>query len=495
MNRIIPMDQRLERLREGGSPRVLDLFSGCGGISLGFEAAGFEIAGGLELDPEAVLSHARNFHANSPQWEAHATPRDILETSPSDVCRDWGLDRPDRAFDIVVGGPPCQAFTRVGRAKLRSIRGSTNAHEDDPRARLAERFLDWVREIRPLAIMIENVPDMLNFKGRNVAEDICNELSEMRPYGYDARYTLLNAAFFGVPQARERSFILAFREDLQITPEIPAPTNYVDLPSGYLSSRRVALKLVDTLLSRFYEAPVYDPKLPRSISSEEAIRDLPALIDHLDLDKRLAPGASKQRQGIGYGETAPSAYALVMRNWQRCASNGQFHDHIARRLQRDYGTFREMAHGDEYPSAVKVSEERFQRHLEELEASGNRIRPGSEQFEIERTKFVPPYDVGKFPNKWWKLVPDMPSRTLTAHIGKDTYSHIHYDSEQARTITVREAARLQSFPDGFWFAGKMNANFRQIGNSVPPILVRCLAESLRQSLMNAIPANAAVRSG
>ncbi|NWP75057.1 DNA cytosine methyltransferase, partial [Escherichia coli] len=74
-----------------------------------------------------------------------------------------------------------------------------------------------------------------------------------------------------------------------------------------------------------------------------------------------------------------------------------------------------------------------------------------------RQSMVPPYDPAKFPNKWWKLDPLKPSRTLTAHMGKDTYSHIHYDSYQARTVSVREAARLQSFPDGFRFAGAMNA--------------------------------------
>jgi DNA (cytosine-5)-methyltransferase 1 len=83
-------------------------------------------------------------------------------------------------------------------------------------------------------------------------------------------------------------------------------------------------------------------------------------------------------------------------------------------------------------------------------------------------------------------------RTLTAHIGKDTYSHIHYDSEQARVITVREAARLQSFPDGFTFAGTMNPAFRQIGNSVPPLLARDIANCILDSLQAAaIPALAA----
>lgn len=486
MNRLASVDPRISRLLRNERPRVVDLFCGCGGISLGFEAAGFEIIGGVEYDPEAIQSHATNFHANSPLRTSHSVPRDILQIDPADVCNDWGLERPDYAFDIVVGGPPCQAFTRVGRAKLRSVAGSDRAHQEDPRANLVHRFIDWVREIQPLAILIENVPDMLNFSGKNVAEEICEALSEIAPIRYRPKYTLLNAAFYGVPQARERAFIVAYREDLGITPSFPAPTHFVDLPRGYVGSRNVALKLIKTEGSKYFEALIQDKSRPKSVSSEDAIKDLQEIYDHLPLEHRLAPGASTQKEGVGYGSKASSKYGYAMRNWPGHSSNGLFHDHISRRLQRDYETFRNMSHGDEYPAALKVAEARLHQHLNEMEQKGMRIEPASEQFLAEWKKFVPPYDASKFPNKWWKLIPDMPSRTLTAHIGKDTYSHIHYDSNQARTITVREAARIQSFPDGFRFAGRMNASFRQVGNSVPPLLVKILAEKIRSELEAAL---------
>ena len=93
-----------------------------------------------------------------------------------------------------------------------------------------------------------------------------------------------------------------------------------------------------------------------------------------------------------------------------------------------------------------------------------------------------PYDPGKFPNKWWKLYRDKPVRTLLAHLGKDSYSHIHFDSEQARTISIREAARLQSFPDGFVFRGSMNPAFKQIGNAVPPLVAYAIAMAMRSML-------------
>jgi hypothetical protein len=94
---------------------------------------------------------------------------------------------------------------------------------------------------------------------------------------------------------------------------------------------------------------------------------------------------------------------------------------------------------------------------------------------------VPPDDPSKFPNKWRKMERDAPCRTLMAHLGKDTYSHIHFDSEQARTISVREAARLQSFPDGFRLEGRTNVGFRQVGNAAP-LLSFALARSVTKTL-------------
>jgi DNA (cytosine-5)-methyltransferase 1 len=145
-----------------------------------------------------------------------------------------------------------------------------------------------------------------------------------------------------------------------------------------------------------------------------------------------------------------------------------------------------MAPGDQYPEALQHANDLFAEHLRTLEAVGAAPIAGTEAFLTLRAQFVPPYDPNKFPNKWRKMEADQPARTLMAHLGKDTYSHIHYDSSQARTISVREAARLQSFPDGFVFTGAMNAAFRQIGNAVPPLLAAAVAATMRQTLDRAI---------
>jgi DNA (cytosine-5)-methyltransferase 1 len=144
-----------------------------------------------------------------------------------------------------------------------------------------------------------------------------------------------------------------------------------------------------------------------------------------------------------------------------------------------------MDAGDQYPEAYQHALKMFSKRLAELERSGRKVRSGSAEYEQIKSSMVPPYDAGKFPNKWRKMWRDQPARTLLAHLSKDSYSHIHYDSRQARTISVREAARLQSFPDGFLFAGSMNPAFRQIGNAVPPLLAFAVAQKVMAALQNA----------
>ena len=171
-----------------------------------------------------------------------------------------------------------------------------------------------------------------------------------------------------------------------------------------------------------------------------------------------------------------------MRTWPGFEAPRKLLDHVIRYLPRDYELFARMNPGDQYPQAWRHARDMFEERLAALRRNGHEMRAGSEEYEAVRRGCVPPYDVGKFPNKWRKMWPDAPARTLMAHLGKDSYSHIHYDSEQARTISVREAARLQSFPDGFVFCGTMNPAFRQIGNAVPPLMAKALAREMMGAL-------------
>ena len=221
--------------------------------------------------------------------------------------------------------------------------------------------------------------------------------------------------------------------------------------------------------------------LPKAITAREALADLPEITAHLE--GKLRRGARRFTELVLYknGER-PTNYATLMRQWPGFEAPGGVFDHVIRSLPRDYAIFREMKPGDQYPEAFALAERMLERRLRELERRGKRVKVGSSQYEGLRRSMVPPYDPGKFPNKWRKMEPDLPARTLMAHLGKDGYSHIHYDSKQARTISVREAARLQSFPDGFRFCGTMNPAFRQIGNAVPPLVAKAIAERILDAL-------------
>jgi DNA (cytosine-5)-methyltransferase 1 len=469
--------RKVERIARGERARVLDLFAGCGGISLGCQRAGFEISAGVELDELAAASHARNFHGGSPdEFEVHAEPRDITTTEPDELCEKLGLGGVEDAVDVIVGGPPCQAYARVGRAKLREVAEHPKAFKIDPRGNLYLRYLAYVRAFKPLALMVENVPDILHYGGHNVVEEIAEALGGC---GYEAKYSLLNSAFHGVPQMRDRVFLIAYRRELGIRPTFPKATHHMRLPPGYAGTRAVALRYVDLLGGAGYQQPdLGDESLPFPVTAHEAIGDLPPIRgDSVTRGvRRFGPDTwVPYRAG---GEV--SAYASMMRAWPAFESDGGVTDHAIRFLPRDGSIFSAMPEGAEYPEAHRVATRLF-----EVEAARRGLTPRMKAWaELERA-MVPPYDPAKFPNRWWKLRRDFPVRTLMAHIGKDTYSHIHYDGAQARTISVREAARLQSFPDGFVFKGSMNPSFRQIGNAVPPLMASALAETMKSALASA----------
>lgn len=465
-------------------PRVLDLFAGCGGLSLGFRAAGCDIAAALEIDELAARSHAINFFKDAPKEtiEHHAKPRDVASLEPEDLVAEFGLGKTAEAIDIIVGGPPCQAYARVGRAKLREVADHPRAFKIDPRGNLYLRYLHYVDRLKPLAILFENVPDILNYGGHNVVQEIVEALDDM---GYEAAYSLINAAHHGVPQMRDRVYMIAYRKELGTTVRFPRATHNCDLPPGYAGTRAVSLKLINTSDGyAFIKPDTGHEGLPHAVTAREAIGDLPPFTLHLE--GKLKRGARRFNEAVHYRRTAwenLSPYARLMRSWPGFEARDGIYDHVLRFLPRDARIFKAMAPGDEYPAAHRVALKLFQ-----TSARRRGLSPSSTEWNSLRDSMVPPYDETKFPNRWWKLKANGPVRTLTAHIGKDTYTHIHYDSDQARVITVREAARLQSFPDGFVFAGTMNPAFRQIGNAVPPVLAREIASEIVSTLRGALSA-------
>jgi DNA (cytosine-5)-methyltransferase 1 len=463
--------RKLVRLAAGGKPRVLDMFAGAGGISLGFHRAGFQIDGALEIEPLPALTHALNFHGDNRELTAvHANPRDMTRIEPDELAVELGLGAVEDAIDVLVGGPPCQAYARVGRAKLREVADHPEAYKIDPRGNLFLRYLTYVKAFRPLALLMENVPDIMHYGGHNVVEEMADTLEGL---GYVARYSLINSAFHGVPQMRDRVFLVAYRRELRTKVRFPKATNHLVLPPGYAGTRAVALRFVDLLGGAGYVQPdLGDESLPGPVTAADAIGDMLPI-----KGTSVKRGARRFNEVVGYRANELTAYQTKMRKWPGFESNGGVRDHVIRYLPRDHLVFAEMRQGAEYPEAHATAVSIAEREAERLG-----IRPGTKAYETHYFSIVPPYDISKFPNRWWKISPDRPVRTLMAHIGKDTYSHIHWDADQARTISVREAARLQSFPDGFVFQGAMNAAFRQVGNAVPPLMANCIAQIIHETL-------------
>jgi DNA (cytosine-5)-methyltransferase 1 len=478
--------------------RVLDLFSGCGGLSLGFQRAGFEILGGVEIDPAASRIYAANLHRKAEEdlRQRVGRARDIAQVTPRELLSELGFDELTSIVDVVIGGPPCQAYARVGRAKLRSVKKHPEAFRRDARGELYLHYLSYVRELQPLAVLLENVPDILSYGSRNIVEEIGTSL---RDFGYRVNFGVLNAASYGVPQIRRRVCIIALHETLEWLPSFPLPTHDVGrLVPGY----REFSRLVATL--RGGATPFCGPAaelaagagggLPKAITVGEAISDLPPVRGHLD---GSMPGRRRRFDDLlTYPGPASSGFACEMRQgWPGFEGGDGVRDQVIRLLPRDHAIFAKMRPGDEYPKAREIAETLFAEELARAQEQGEKVEAGSVAWDALRRRIVPPYDPDKFPNKWCKMDPDTPARTLPAHLAHDCYTHIHPDDSQARTVSVREAARLQSFPDGFRFCDSMNSAFRMIGNAVPPLMAFRLADHLQAEIRAAARELAAASVG
>ena len=457
---------------------VVDLFSGAGGFSLGFQRAGFEIVGAVDHDELSGETFRQNFGHLQPE-----TPPVVFSGDAGDLSN-FDFDQLD-APDVLIGGPPCQAYSQIGRGKLASL--SDAGFAEDPRNELYLSFVSAIRTWRPKAFVMENVPGMLSVAGRNVAEQVAEDLASC---GYSVRYAMLNAAWYGVPQLRERLFFVGYRLDLGRDPVFPEPQHRPEVLSGYRHREQAIPLSFDFIQDR----RVYIDTRPASqppISVAEAISDLPEIKEH------LAPTEEKSRppfRSIRRFEREPaSPYGEAMRYWPGLPECKELDDHWIRRTPRDYETFRLMKHGDRYPDAVRIAWSAADAALSRMQEAGVDVELGSPAYESVLAEHVPPYgdawnrsESGSwnrdFPDRWKKLIPGSPSWTVPAHLSKDSYSHIHYDGAQARMISVREAARLQSFPDGFRFVGNMGDCFRQVGNAVPPLLAHAIAETIGASL-------------
>lgn len=343
---------------------AIDLFCGCGGLSYGFERAGFNILLGIDNDSKALETFELNHKG------AKSICGDITQiTYEKDIKPLIG----GKPIDIIIGGPPCQGMSLSGPRKF-----------DDPRNKLYLSYIRLVDEIRPKMFVIENVPGLVGLFNGQIKDSIIEKFTDM---GYEIQYRILCASDYGVPQSRRRVVFVGSR----------------------IGS---------------FEYPSTDHEI---VTCKMALSDLPPLVDELGEDE------------MAYETLPTNSYQALMRERSMVVRN-----HVA------------ASHSD---------------HVKEIIAlvpDGGNYKDLPEEFAHTRNFHV----------AWTRFASDKPAPTI------DTGHRHHFHYKYNRVPTVRECARLQSFPDDFIFLGNKTQQFRQVGNAVPPIMAQAIAEQVIKTLEN-----------
>lgn len=436
-------------------PGVIDLFSGCGGLAAGFDSAGYSIAGGADLDTHASETASYNLSYRYGKSIGHVC-RDLTRITAADIPIEQ-----NPAGYIVVGGPPCQAYSRAGRGKLRSL---GEHYLEDPRGSLYHDYIRLCLEIGVEGLIMENVPEALDYGGVNIPE-LVSEMLERE--GFSVAWTILNAADFGVPQVRERMILVALKKERWGEVSFPEPTHESPTQTKTAWDQR---KRKLNVYKHYLDVAKGVPSKPPWVTLGDALSDLPSLFPTSSSRYRLHQPSIL----MPYATVVQNEYQEMMRTWYGSLSN-YVSGNSFRNTVRDFQIFEKMVPGDDFRQVVKIAELMLAKACRE---SGITEETDQDRYRALLKRIVPPYARDKFHEKWKKLDPAKPSHTLVAHLGVDTYSHIH--PWEPRGISVREAARLQSFPDGFLFQCPMSEAFRQIGNAVPPLLSRAIALHLKK---------------
>ena len=400
-------------------PTFIDLFSGCGGFTLGMMRAGFKCLAAVDINRHAIETLRSNLQSISPTGippVGFALQADLNELTPSKLAAVIATTN----VDVIVGGPPCQGFS-TARQRDGSNHGIERLKED-PRRHLFRRFLEHVEFFQPKVFVIENVLGIRTAAGGRYFTAVQHESRmlgrEKGLPGYVVHGQIENADDLGVPQKRRRQLIIGVRAD---TPGY--------FPSTLKPTRRATL----------------------GATLGDAICDLPPLqpgekTTEYDLRRR-------DREFLG------GTRDRLRRRYLRCVAEVRraksLSNHIARpHSERDLDDFRLLSEG---------------------ESSATAMRRG--------VQFKFPYDKENFKDRYTRQHRNRPCSTIVAHLSKDGLMFIH--PVQDRSLTPREAARVQSFPDWFVFPDARTPAFIMIGNAVPPLVAEAVGLSIRRFLHRA----------
>lgn len=371
--------------------KIIDLFAGCGGLSLGFEMAGFDIPLAIEKDEWASETYKNN-HPSTRVLTADITKITDLKKL---------INKKDLPIDGIIGGPPCQGFSLSG-----------NRDKNDPRNSLFMEFVRFVKHFKPKFFVMENVTGILSMKTKNNQNVKDLILSEYDTAGYNVKICKLNAAEFGVPQSRLRIVFIGIRKDLPFIEKKIGPVPF--------------------LFGK------------NQLTIEQAIMDLPQI------------DSGEGKEFIEYSQEPKNNY----QKWARTNSLGVYNHIAMRHTKRLIERFKNIGFGQSVADVAECHQQRKRGDASKISGkvfSQNNMRP--------------------YPNK--------PSPTIPASF-QSNFIHPFLN----RNFTAREGARLQSFPDTYIFYGKRTtmsweknlSQYQQIGNAVPPLLAKAIAENIIQYL-------------
>ncbi len=368
-----------------GKHTVIDIFSGCGGMSWGLHTQGFKTIAGIDLDDTALATFALNFP------EARAIKANLAEYSPKDLMSELSLKTEE--LDCLIGGPPCQGFSKNVPASRRYLA--------DPKNLLVQRFIEFVISLKPKTFIMENVAEVVNAYDQAYTKEICENLAQ---HGYEVDVKVLFAPEYGIPQRRRRAFYFGTRSGKQLSFPTPSHINGGNTPS-------------------LFAQPL--------VTVWDAISDLPTL---------------QHGEGVSPADyIAPPQHPYQEQMRLRAT---KLYDHIARGLRS-----KQVAR----LSALRAGEDA--RHLPK------ELAPRS-----------------GYSGAYGRLSKSSIAPTITRwvfHPGSGRFGH----PLDIRVITIREAARLQSFSDDFIFTGTYIQKSHQVGNAVPPLFLSSFAPEIRKHLL------------
>ena len=461
---------------------VVDLFAGCGGLSLGLERAGFEPSAAIELSPMAAETYFRNFHRRGEPWRQDEWSRHLL-LPPAEQAQSGGVvvggiveaARDERLLEhlaglrpqLLAGGPPCQGFSTAGRRDPQDVRN-----------RLPWAFLDLVDALEPKAVIVENVVGMSrgneNDGGSPPFDQLRIALSETGP-GYVVQPVELNAQYYGVPQNRPRLMLLAVQRVVADVLGVEAPGGKVWRSKTYVQARMHGAAMA---LPRLAPRPTHGWDRPLVTSTQ-------ALVD-------LGPRGYVWGPGSEFYDLDLAAYAREMRfdgGWNPHPQNHDLRRHAPETVQRfrllrylrdhDKAPTRLLSHLGPEDNDVTVRRLAQAAGIDPRETLSGVCRDGETVIDaIVRLR------TRKHSQR--VLAADQPAATVVT-IPDD---HIH--PLEDRLMSVRELGRFQSFPDWFEFMGKVTTGghrrrfevpqYSQVGNAVPPLLAEAVGTHIRSLL-------------